>query len=58
MQGIRKDRAIALTPVLILTAKSSDVDRVIGKVIGADNYMTKPFEHQALLDKVKELLKE
>ncbi|MBN1869173.1 MAG: response regulator [Candidatus Omnitrophica bacterium] len=55
---IRKDDAIAATPVIMLTAKGSEVDRVIGRVIGADYYMTKPFEHQALLDKTEELLKE
>ncbi len=54
---IRKDDAIAATPVIMLTAKGEDADRVIGRVIGADYYMTKPFEYQVLLDKTKELLK-
>ena len=44
-------------PVIMLTAKDSDTDRIIGRVIGANYYITKPFESEVLLVKIKELLK-
>lgn len=43
-------------PVLMLTAKAQDVDRQTGMETGADVYMTKPFEPEALVKKVKALL--
>ncbi|MEE8343532.1 MAG: response regulator transcription factor [Gammaproteobacteria bacterium] len=45
------------TPILMLTAKSSEVDRVIGLEIGADDYLTKPFSIQELLARVKAILR-
>lgn len=53
---IRKDEKTANLPIIMLTGKSSDVDRVVGKVIGASCYMPKPFEADELLEKVNELL--
>lgn len=49
---IRKDESIKNTPIVMLTAKDSDTDRIIGKVIGADCYITKPFDINVLLEKV------
>lgn len=43
-------------PVLMLTAKVHDMDRQTGMETGADVYMTKPFEPEALVKKVKDLL--
>ena len=40
-------------PILMLTAKSSEVDRVVGLEIGADDYVTKPFSIPELLARVK-----
>lgn len=54
---IRKDKNTAKTPIIMLTAKDSDADRIIGKVLGADHYMTKPFDLGQLSAKIKELLK-
>ncbi len=51
-----QDKTFARTPILMLTVKTDDVDRVIGKVLGANHYLTKPFESEVLLSKVKELL--
>ena len=51
-----EDEKFAGIPILMLTAKSSDVDRIIGKVIGADCYLTKPFEPKTLLAKIEELI--
>lgn len=45
-------------PIIMLTAKSQDIDRELGLKVGVDYYMTKPFETKELLDKIKELLKE
>ncbi|MBI2095334.1 MAG: response regulator [Candidatus Omnitrophica bacterium] len=56
-KAIREDRdkKFAATPIIMLTAKCSDVDRVIGKVIGANHYISKPFGTEELLERVREL---
>ena len=53
---IRKDDKIKDTPIIMLTAKDLDVDRVIGRVVGADRYLTKPFEHDELVKEIDKLL--
>jgi len=45
------------TPVLMLTARSTDVDRILGLEMGADDYLTKPFNVRELLARVKALLR-
>ncbi len=45
------------TPVLMLTAKSRLVDRVVGLKMGADDYVTKPFEEPELLARIEALLR-
>jgi len=45
------------TPILMLTAKSSELDRVLGLEIGADDYLTKPFSIQELLARVKAMFR-
>jgi len=45
------------TPVLMLTAKSSELDRVLGLELGADDYLTKPFSIQELQARVKAMLR-
>lgn len=45
------------TPVLMLTAKSTDVDRILGLELGADDYLTKPFNVRELLARVKALFR-
>jgi DNA-binding response OmpR family regulator len=54
---IRADPKIALTPILILTAKSEEADTVIGLELGADEYVTKPFSPKALVARVKALFR-
>lgn len=45
------------TPVLMLTAKSQEVDKILGLELGADDYVTKPFSPRELLARVKALLR-
>jgi len=45
------------TPVLMLTAKSEDLDRILGLEMGADDYLTKPFNIRELLARVKALFR-
>ncbi|MBI4774656.1 MAG: response regulator transcription factor [Deltaproteobacteria bacterium] len=53
----RLRREKSYTPILMLTAKSSEVDRVVGLEIGADDYVTKPFSVPELLARVKAILR-
>jgi len=43
-------------PIIMLTAKDSDVDRIIGRVVGADAYLTKPCDMLILLENINKLL--
>ena len=45
------------TPILMLTARAEEVDRVVGLEMGADDYLTKPFSMRELLARVKALLR-
>lgn len=56
-RNIRWDKKDMKTPILMLTAKKEDADRIIGRVMGAQAYMTKPFEIKDLLREVEILLK-
>src|SRR5947209_7818838 len=49
----RDVRAFSKVPVIMLTARSEDVDRVLGLEIGADDYVTKPFNLRELLARVR-----
>lgn len=54
-EGIRK--AGITTPILFLTAKGTSTDRVLGLKLGADDYLTKPFDLEEFLLRIKNLLK-
>ena len=45
------------TPIIMLTAKGEDVDRIVGLEVGADDYVAKPFELRELMARVKGLLR-
>ena len=50
-------RAKKNTPVIMLTAKSEEIDRVLGLEIGADDYITKPFSIRELLARIKAVMR-
>jgi DNA-binding response OmpR family regulator len=50
---IRQSTALGRIPVLFLTARSDEVDRVLGLEIGGDDYMTKPFSPRELIARIK-----
>ena len=52
----RHPRTAAL-PIIMLTAKSDEIDRVIGLELGADDYMTKPFSQRELVARIKAVLR-
>jgi phosphate regulon transcriptional regulator PhoB len=54
---IRNDSKTAATPIIMLTAKGEEVDRVIGLEGGADDYMTKPFSSKELIARIKAVLR-
>lgn len=54
---IRKDPATESIPVVMCTAKASEIDKVLGLELGADDYITKPFSPRELVLRVKNLLK-
>ena len=53
----RRLRQASAVPILMLTAKTDEVDRVVGLEIGADDYLTKPFSMRELIARVKALLR-
>ena len=58
LEQLRADQAHARLPIVMLTAHGREVEREKGLALGADDYITKPFSTQALVDKVKGLLDE
>jgi two-component system phosphate regulon response regulator PhoB len=54
---IRQTPSIGATPVIFLTAKASEADRIIGLELGADDYVTKPFSPRELVARVKAVLR-
>ena len=52
---LRQDRV--MTPILMLTAKSQEIDKVLGLELGADDYVTKPFSSRELLARIKSILR-
>lgn len=53
----RSIRAIARTPIIMLTAKDSEVDIVVGLELGADDYVTKPYSSRELLARIRAVLR-
>jgi len=53
---VKKDLAIEGVYIILLTAKGQEVDRLKGQEVGADIYMTKPFDPEMILNKAREVL--
>jgi len=56
-RDIRRDQALNRLPILMLTARGEEADRVVGLEMGADDYVTKPFSPRELVARVKALLR-
>ena len=54
---LRRDATTAGIPILMLTAKAAEIDRVLGLELGADDYVTKPFSPRELMLRIKGLLR-
>ena len=56
-EACRKIRDLSTVPVVMLTARDDEIDRVVGLEIGADDYVTKPFSVRELQARIKALLR-
>jgi len=54
---IRKDNNISSLPIIMITAKSEELDKILGLELGADDYIIKPFSIRELLARVKAILR-
>jgi DNA-binding response OmpR family regulator len=53
---LRRDPATSGIPVIMLTAKAAEIDRVLGLELGADDYITKPFSPRELVLRIRKIL--
>lgn len=53
----KKIRAVSDVPIIMLTARTDDVDKIVGLELGADDYMTKPYNPRELVARVKAVLR-
>jgi two-component system response regulator RegX3 len=53
----RRLRSKSSVPVIMLTAKDSEIDKVVGLELGADDYVTKPFSHRELVARIRAVLR-
>lgn len=56
-KDVRSNSEIRNTPIIMLTAKSEEIDKILGLELGADDYITKPFSVRELLARVKAVLR-
>lgn len=56
-RSLKSNPQTAALPIIMLTAKSDEIDRVIGLELGADDYLTKPFSQRELLARIKAVLR-
>ncbi len=54
---IRADAALGATPIIMLTARVEDTDKIIGLEMGADDYITKPFNAREIVARIRALLR-
>src|SRR5688572_3013141 len=56
-RALRADKATAAIPIIMVTARAEETDRIIGLEIGADDYVSKPFSPRELLARIKSVLR-
>lgn len=56
-RAIKNDGVVAHTPIIILSAKSQETDKIIGLELGADDYVTKPFSPRELIARIRAVLR-
>jgi len=56
-KALRRDPATSSIPIIMLTARAAEIDRVLGLELGADDYVTKPFSPRELVLRIRNLLK-
>jgi two-component system response regulator CpxR len=56
-QVLRQLRQVSMIPVLMLTARGEDVDRIVGLELGADDYLSKPFNPRELTARIRAILR-
>lgn len=54
---LKGDKRTSLVPIIMLTAKGSEIDRIVGLELGADDYVVKPFSPRELVARVKAVLR-
>ena len=54
---VRSEPALASTPIVMLTARVEDTDKIVGLELGADDYVTKPFNPQVVVARVRAVLR-
>src|SRR5437016_141315 len=54
---IRQASSLAMTPIIFLTAKTGEADRILGLELGGDDYIPKPFSPRELVARVKAVLR-
>jgi len=57
LRAIRSDESLGRTPVIMLTAKGDETDRVVGLELGADDYIPKPFSPREVVARIKAILR-
>ena len=57
LEVCRRLRATSTTPVIMLTARGEEIDRVLGLEVGADDYLAKPFSFRELLARIRAILR-
>src|SRR3712207_6272700 len=57
LEVCRRVRRESIVPILMLTARSEEIDRVLGLEVGADDYLTKPFGIRELMARVRAILR-
>jgi two-component system alkaline phosphatase synthesis response regulator PhoP len=57
LKTVRSDSRSAALPILLLTARSDDTDRIVGLELGADDYVTKPFHPREVVARVRAVLR-